>query len=203
MEEYQQLFIIPIVHGEADLGSMAASVRARFDQATWAARQEAIDAWWDLVANWMRQLPSSVASRRFSDVQIYQDGMPVDAPITQIMNQLATAGSRNHKLLAEMAELGASIEGTESPELLLKELEMVKTASEGRGQDPRSQQRARGLLERRDRFIGERIGGTLRAGGRGVLLIGVAHKVEPYLPADVFVHRPVKPMSTQFLRQAG
>lgn len=106
-------------------------------------------------------------------------------------------------LLAEIADLGATIEGTESPELLLRELEMIKAASERLGRDPRTEQRARGLLEQRDRFIGERIGTTLRAGGRGVLLIGVAHKVDPFLPPDVSVYRPVKPMSTQFLRQAG
>ena len=203
MEEQRQLFIIPIIHGEADLGSMAASVRARFDQATWSARQEAIDAWWDIVAHWMRQLPGGSSQRRLADLQVYQDGMPVDAPVGQIVNRLASGGSRNHMLLAEIADLGATIEGTESPELLLRELEMIKAASERLGRDPRAEQRARGLLEQRDRFIGERIGTTLRAGGRGVLLIGVAHKVDPFLPPDVSVYRPVKPMSTQFLRQAG
>jgi hypothetical protein len=45
------------------------------------------------------------------------------------------------------------------------------------------------LLIQRDIFIANRINATLLAGETGVLFIGVAHNVDPYLASDIFVRR--------------
>lgn len=198
MQQQRTLFVLPIVHNEADLGSAAAAVRSQFDAATWAARQNAIEAWWDVAQNWVRE--SARQWGGLAGVNIYQDGLPVDAPVSRIIEQLAAAGSRNHQLLAEMSTLGGTVLGTESPELLLREVQLVKASGP---RDPRTEQRARSLLEQRDRFIGERIAATLPPGGRGILLIGVAHHVEAMLPADIQTIRPVKSMPGMSMRQAG
>jgi hypothetical protein len=45
------------------------------------------------------------------------------------------------------------------------------------------------LLAQRDAYIGRRIGATLQHGRIGLLLLGMAHAIEPHLPADNVVSR--------------
>jgi hypothetical protein len=44
-------------------------------------------------------------------------------------------------------------------------------------------------LAARDAYIGQRIGQTLQVGRIGILLLGMAHAIEPHLPGDIVVSR--------------
>lgn len=186
--EVRRLDIIPIVHGEVDLGSVAAALRAGMGEAAWSARQRAIEGFWAAVAGWAGGVEAP-------GLRVYQDGLPDDVDPTPIVRALAERGSPNHRVLMGMIDRGAVVMGTEDPGLLRAEYEMAMEAAaaveKGRMPDPRHTARARALLERRDRFIAGRIGATLEAGGRGALLIGVLHDVAGYLPDDMTVSYPL------------
>lgn len=186
------LSIIPIVHTAADLGSLgpahAAALAARVGRAGAHEHAQRVDAFWDSVHDWARRLQIPPGG-----LFIYQDGLPIlpdgmPGPQT-LVDELARAGSRNHAVLRELAARGATIVGTEPPELLTRELALAREIAAG--PDPRHAHRARALLELRDRAIGRRIDSTLPAGCRGVLFIGRAHAVEPHLPPGLTIDRPL------------
>ena len=184
----RRLDILPIIHDAADLGSAAESVRNRMGEAAWQERQSQIGAFWDAVKQWADTVDPQ-------GLFIYQDGLPLDAPVDRVIADIAAKGSRNHILLSELAASGAVIIGTEDPALLVEELTLARAAADavaaGRLPDPRHETKARSLLERRDRFIAARIGETLPQNSRGALLIGLLHSVERYLPTDIETSFPI------------
>lgn len=198
----RRLHILPIVHSAADLGSLAEHVRraaeGRLGPAAVAQREAAIARWWDDVAAWAEKLnpaPAASGAAPPEPLRIYQDGLPICAAEgsggsggvggeLRIVEELASAGSRNHAIVLSLLARGAILVGTESPELLVREYELAKAAAAGHA-DPRHADRARALLERRDRFIAERIAATLPAGAEGVLFIGALHDPAPMLPPDI------------------
>ena len=188
------LDIIPVLHNEADLGSVAASVRHRMGEAAWAERQHAIEAFWQAVTKW-------AAKQDPIGLRVYQDGLPVTDEAARIVRELAAKGSTNHQVVSSLITRGGELVGTESPELLVSEYELAKGAAEaaaaGRLPDPRHEARQRTLLEQRDRFIAGRIDETLPSGGRGMLFIGLLHSVEPHLPDDIETRRPLEPPSAK------
>lgn len=198
------LSIIPIIHTPADLGSLAhahrvAAVAARGEHAANELARR-VEAFWDRVDQWAQALQIHPGR-----VFIYQDGLPicpVDMPAEmRIIDDLARAGSRNHAILQQLAARGASVVGTEPPDLLRKELQLARAIAAG--PDPRHAQRARTLLELRDRAIADRIDSTLPADAAGLLFIGSAHNVAPLLPADIIVTRPLDAPATTNLTTTG
>ena len=127
-------------------------------------------------------------------VRVYQDGLPVCGHEQAIVAELAQAGSRNHLLLLSLQARGAILMGTESPELLIEEHQLA-TAAFGPGRKPPdaepSGHAGDTLLERRDRYIAERINATLSPGETGVLFIGMLHKVAQYLDRGIVVVHPL------------
>lgn len=186
----RRIAIIPIVHTEADLGAVGDRLRSevvrRGGESAWEAKQAALGVYWSRVGEAARSF-----AQKHAPVKLYQDGLPVCGRERAIVDELAGKGSANHALLVELIEAGAALVGTESPELLLKELELAKrvVGGEKRSDDD---YRARALLERRDSFIASRIGETLGAGGAGILFIGAAHAVEPKLAGDIEIERPLQ-----------
>ena len=89
--------------------------------------------------------------------------------------------------------------GTEDPKLLLAEYHNVKAAlaqgvgKAGLGQPIHPPTPQGQTLARRDAYIGQRIGQSLRPGRTGVLFLGMMHNVESFLPADMVVRRLVPP----------
>jgi hypothetical protein len=85
--------------------------------------------------------------------------------------------------------------GTESPELLLEEYHAasdelaVAGAARMRG---RQRELRDTLLEKRDRYIADRINSTLGAGETGVLFIGMLHAVSNHLNRDIKVIYPLR-----------
>ena len=96
-------------------------------------------------------------------VRIYQDGLPVCGKETDIVRELAGAGSTNHQLVLELAGRGAMLMGTEDPPLLLREYQLQRQHAGAAGDE------AAEVLAGRDRFIARRIEATLQDGETGLL----------------------------------
>ncbi len=185
---------LPILHAEADLGSLAHAVRDRApisDDAR-AAKRQAIDRFWQAVADYLDALPTQHGGHA---LRIYQDALPVcqtpGVSESRLVADLAAQGSRNHQLIAALEQRGAVLVGTESAELLVREYELARAALAAERPDPRREARQKAILELRDRFIADRIAATLPPGGAGVLLLGALHDPLPFLPRDFTVDHPL------------
>ncbi len=196
---FRRLLYFPIVHNLADMGALSESVKRvsvkKIGRLGWKRKLELIEKFWDDVERTIDRL-----SLTFPLVRIYQDGLPVSGKEVEIVRELAKSGSRNHALLLRLVESGAQLMGTESLELLLEEYEMAKRGLESQGpgaSKAHEKSRNASLLERRDRFIAQRINETLVTGEVGIIFLGMLHAMEPWLAQDIQVdyplHRPAKP----------
>lgn len=205
----RHLKIIPIIHSRHDLGSLEQSVRIAKSQ---LMLESAVEKQQNVVEQFWSQLQSGIEGWgiEYSTTFLYQDALPSTGHPEQIIehkivDELAAKGSTNHLILKWLIEKGAHLQGTESPELLLKEYEAVKKSlsqglysdiSNEADSDPNLE--ASSLLEQRDRFIAERISQTLPSGHLGILFIGLQHRVQDFLPEDVVVDFPFgKPRENQ------
>jgi hypothetical protein len=182
------------------MGSLGASIRGK--KLSSLGRQglkrntAAVETMWERIEDLMAGLPLSEGT-----VRVYQDGLPVCGHEREIVSELAAAGSRNHRLLLDLQARGATLMGTESPELLVAEYQLATAAlapgatrkGVGRPQELRD-----ALLEKRDRFIAQRINATLGTGESGILFLGMLHEAAKYLDAGIEV---VYPLGLPRLRQ--
>jgi len=219
----RKLLVIPIVHNAADLGRL----EHRLEQLKRATMpRERVEASRKQVARFWEELRVAIESWQldFTKVVVYQDALPLP-PAThigleiKIVKELAAVGSANHQLLEWMNEHGASILGTESPELLVaeyslvrKQLGMAENASSNH-ESPRTLEataeaveiaaQLADLLNRRDQFIAARIDTTLEQDQTGIILIGMLHTVEKWLPDDIEVNFPIGQPKPTIVGQAA
>jgi hypothetical protein len=180
------LIYVPVVHSEVDLGSLAEELRRRFEEAfgaeAWQRRFASVEAMWEGLRRMLLALPLD-----FPRTRLYQDGLPVCGRESEIVRELSAGASRNHQLLAELMKRGATLMGTEDPELMIAEYRRIqKLVQAGREQAPDSlvlelRREGEALLERRDAFIARRIDETLGAGETGILFLGLLHRVDELL----------------------
>ena len=171
---------------------MSASVKRlfmrRIGPQKWKKRVETIEATWQTIQTELDGL-----GLNYREVRLYQDGLPNCGREIEIVEEMARTGSKNHRILLEMIEKGAVLTGTESPELLMEEYELVRkvlralesgdkeTLAERPGTD------AKALLHKRDRYIADRIDKTLKTGETGLIFLGVLHSLEGLLCADIHI----------------
>jgi hypothetical protein len=189
----RKLIYIPIIHTAADMGTLGASIRGK--KLSTLGRQglthnaAVVEKMWEEIERVVARLPPTQGT-----VRLYQDGLPVCGHEREIVSELAGAGSRNHRLLLELEARGATLMGTESPELLVEEYQLATTAF-APGTAVRTnlrQQKLRDtLLEKRDRFVADRINKTLSAGESGILFLGLLHEAAKYLDPDIDVVYPL------------
>ena len=192
-DSVRRLIFIPVIHTQADLGSLSEAVRQLYIQRMgarqWNHRLKTVDEMWRGISKQIESLDLD-----YGKVRLYQDGLPRCGHEEAMIKDMAQAGSQNHRLLLHLMEKGARIVGTESPELLLEEYELARQTlaclSSGkkgelsnRGQDGA----ARLLLEKRDRYIAQRINETLRIGETGLVFLGLLHSLLGLLPPDIKV----------------
>jgi hypothetical protein len=191
----RKLVYIPIVHTLADMGTLGAAVRG---MKLSALGRQGVSRHADVVEKMWAQIESVVANLPVTpgDVRVYQDGLPVCRHELEIVSELASAGNRNHGLLLKLQARGATLMGTESPELLVEEYQLAAAAfapgATVRTRIRQKQTRDR-LLERRDRYIAARINATLGPGESGILFMGMLHQVARYLDPDIEVICPLGP----------
>jgi hypothetical protein len=174
-----RLIYVPVVHSIAEMGSAAPEYRAafvaRYGEAKWVERSAKFDAIW-------RGIVEAIEAMRLNltTVKLYQDSLPLCGRETELVKELAAKGSRNHQLLAKLVEGGATLVGTESPALLLKEVQLLQSPE-------RTDAQAAALLEARDQFIANQIDATLSENEVGILFMGALHKVARFLPRRIDV----------------
>ena len=153
----------------------------------WNRHKKAVSGFWDSIANFFDLLDAS-------NLKIYQDGLMIDGGLgKKIIEEGARKGSKNHKIVRKLMEKGAKIMKTEDLSLLKEEYNSLIKLSQTKSflekmvayigyklrKDP--------LMEKRDKFIAERINETLRDEEVGVLFIGAYHNVLPRISKDIIV----------------
>jgi hypothetical protein len=169
------------------MGSMYGTLKdeyiRRFGTQKWEEHNRIIEDFWHGIRNKVFDL-----SLDYPNTRLYQDGLPVCGKEMDLVQELVKMGSRNHQILIELIQLGAKLEGTEDPKLLIEEYTCLKEAS-AHLEDPKTKRKyqrlAGSLLQKRDSYIGQRIDKTLREGETGLLFIGIAHRVNEKLSEDI------------------
>ena len=180
------LIYVPIVHSEADLGSLACELNSRFKSAfgeeVLNRRRASIEDMWAGLERKLLALPLE-----WPRTKLYQDGLPVCGKEFEIVRDLACQGSRNYQILLKLMELGAILTGTEDAGLVVKDYRriqrLIEAASSGEDDRLLDELRIEGdaLLRERDAFIANRIEATLCEGETGMLFIGLLHHVDEIL----------------------
>jgi hypothetical protein len=175
-----RLIYVPVMHSSAEMGSAAGAYKAafiaRFGERKWQQRCAEFDAIWDSIA-------AAIAALRLdpAKTKLYQDSLPVCGKEVALIRDLAALGSHNHRLLAALVDQGATLVGTESPELLLAEYQLLQAAERA------SEREAAALLQKRDQFIATRIDATLGEDETGLLFMGALHQAARFLPPRIRV----------------
>lgn len=189
----RKLILIRIVHTAADMGSMGEGLTkesvAKVGREKWLENQRKIEKFWDELEKEIDAL-----NLDYSRTRIYQDGLPRGGEFgLRIVRETADKGSRNYQIVRKLIEKGATIEATESPELLLKEYGYIKaivsatTPDEKENTVRRYEQIKDELIHERDAYIAKAIDATLKDDETGLLFIGSAHNVIPKLAKDIEV----------------
>jgi hypothetical protein len=174
----RRVVVIPTIHTSADLGSLAESVRTHYTQRYgaefWRHRQQFIAALWEDIRGRIAALDLD-----YGKLRIYQDGLPACGFELQILHELAGAGSPNHQLVLDLIGRGATLMGTEDPQLLIREYQLqqrqMSAAEPGQRPPLPTPEELAELLDARDGFIARRIAATLQEGEVGLLFLGAAH----------------------------
>ncbi|MCL5098209.1 MAG: hypothetical protein M1608_11920 [Candidatus Omnitrophica bacterium] len=184
------LILIPIIHTQADMGALSQTIRQMTIQTLgktgWERKVNTIEELW-------RRIEKAIGARalNYPQVRLYQDGLPVCGRESEIVNDLANAGSRNHQLLLRLMSKGATLMGTESAELLVQEYQFVKQLLDSKEKSasapPKDQQIqvSRSLLKQRDQAIASRINATLEPGETGLLFLGMLHSVNSFIEPKI------------------
>src|SRR5262249_32379198 len=121
----------------------------------------------------------------------YQDGLPACGLEEKIVRDLAMQAVPNYRILLKLMERGATLEGTEDPDLLRTEYELIMSTAAGATDAGRSEgvrpARLRGLLDQRERFITRRIDAPRAPGHNGILVLGALHRAVQKLPGSIQV----------------
>jgi hypothetical protein len=158
----------------------------------WKRKKELIEQFWNDLEHAVDNLKLP-----YSKIKVYQDGLPVTdrGNEQEIVNKLASTGSRNHELVNKLIKKGATLVGTESPDLLLVEYDLaMKTVKGATSSAENLKVQGEEILKKRDGFIAKRINETLEPGEIGILFIGSLHNVIPLLDPDFETLAPVTPM---------
>lgn len=200
----RMLIRVPILHTEVDLGELGETVREVHVQKggalQWEQRARAVDEFWKGIreAVLSMELP-------YGQLRLYQDGLPNCGHEEQIVRDLAEAGSANHQILLDLLAKGAQLTGTEDPQLLLMEYELIRetlarpTAIASAQVVARRREQSERILRQRDEYIARRIDETLAAVETGLIFLGMMHSLDGFLPHDIQVRR----MGNAFLRAGG
>ena len=193
----RRLIWVPIIHTPEDLGSALEAVRRHYirkvGKRKWDEHLRTVEDLWRVIQERIEALHLD-----YDKVHLYQDGLPVCGHEEAIVSDLAAKGSLNHRILVDLMARGATLSGTESPELLIREYTLARQLLDSLGTSARAntiatqQKRGKDVLHQRDAFIAERIGQTLQPGETGLVFLGMLHSLKGRLPADIqLVHLDV------------
>jgi len=189
----RKLYHVPILHMNADMGSLASALdetaKTEFGQGAWQKHKEAVSSFWDSIGQFFEALD-------VKGFKIYQDGMVANgADGLRIIREGISQGSKNFEIIEKLLERGAVLVKTE--DLGLVKQEYVYIAKIAHSKSPKEKEVwslrykvAQGrLLRQRDDYIAKRIRDTLSEGETGILFIGAYHDIPSRLPEDIQVVR--------------
>jgi len=166
------------------MGSVATHLREeyvlKFGEEKWEEHLKLVNELWQWIKDKIEGLQLT-----YEQVRIYQDGLPLCGKELEIVQKLAERGSTNYKIILELINKGAKLEGTESKDLLLEEYNYIKDIATSSVKKKEQKKGSKQLLIRRDNYMAQRINKTLREGETGILFIGSEHQVDKYLPPDI------------------
>jgi hypothetical protein len=183
------LFYVPVIHTSSDLGSLAKDVAERgmveLGQEVWNEHLKTVEGFWNAILLYFMYIDEL-------GLKIYQDGMVAEGEIGQkIVEEGTRLGSKNYELVARLLKQGAILMKTEDFNLVKEERDRLLTLTKAKSVTQKLiafikyKLVKNGLLNKRDRFIAQRINETLNDGERGVLFIGAFHNVKKFLSGDI------------------
>jgi pheromone shutdown protein TraB len=180
------LIYFPIIHSPKDLGSLGKAATDLRSDTQENKYLDAVKQFWEVVAKTIDGLELD-----YNGLKLYQDGLPVCGKEQEIVAEVAKSGSENYRLLQTLNQKGAVIMGTESPELLVKERDLMVRMLNSTEFVETSLENAQTLLNQRDEYIAQRIAQTLQDNEMGMLFLGLMHDIEARLPEDIFLIEPL------------
>lgn len=184
------LYYVPMIHSDEELGKLGPIIKTLrekiCDQSAGNHNERVIEDLWKSIRLWISQTIKGVEG-----LVIYQDSMPAGPreKIRQLFNLVLAEHPQSplFRLTKELLDLGAVLEGTEDPKLLVKRVtvyheiyqaaEKCQNLSDIQNFISKKVEEQDGLVLQADRFIAKRINETLPEGGRGILFMGHRHKV--------------------------
>jgi hypothetical protein len=129
-------------------------------------------------------------------MKLYQDGLVAGDEIGKIIvEQTATAGSKNYQLVSRLLHKGASLVQTEDFDLVRAEYDRIVAITRAKSIMRKLfafvvyKLVKNSLLNKRDDFIAKRIDQTLKHGETAILFIGALHNVKNRLPKSIQVRQ--------------
>ncbi len=189
----RRLIYIPIIHTDADMGSLASaldqSTAAFCGEERWERHKATASHFWQMVSDYLETLDAK-------NLKVYQDGFVSDGGLgKKIIEEAVRKGSQNYKIILNLLNRGAEVVSTEDMALLQEEYEHIsriikaETPSQRRSAYKEYELRKSQLTVERDRFIARAINETLKGGEVGLLFIGAYHDVVPHLAKDIAVEQ--------------
>ena len=183
------LIYVPVIHTSSDLGSLAKEVNKRgmrdLGPDMWREHLKTVEGLWDSLVRYFEYKDEWQA-------KIYQDGMVAEGEIGQrIIEDGIKTGSRNYELVSRLINRGAILVRTERFNLVREERDRLLAITQAESITQKLfayfkyKLLKNRLLNKRDRFIAQRIDETLNEGEKGILFIGAYHHVKEYLPSDI------------------
>jgi hypothetical protein len=187
----KKLFLIPIIHMSADMGSMASTLddaaNAELKPELWQKHKEIVAIFWDSISRFLDSL-------KVNGFKVYQDGMISDGEDgLKIVKEGIKQGSKNYEIIGKLLERGAVLIKTESLSLVKQEYSYITKISRAKSLKEKEVAALRyklaqsKLLKQRDDFIADRIDETLAEGETGILFIGAYHGVIHKLASEIKV----------------
>ena len=185
----RKLLYVPIIHSEADLGSLGAVIdresASLYGEKRWTEHKETVARLWESIANYLLSLDAA-------NLIIYQDGLAADGELgRRIIEEASKRGSTNHQIILQLRNNGAEVRKTEDAPLLMEELGLACEESGVRNTLTRKERELKKsrLTKERDQFIARTINETLGQGEIGLLFIGAYHNVQAHLSKDIAVEQ--------------
>jgi hypothetical protein len=187
----RRLLYVPIIHTEADLGSVGNNIAKKgiseFGEALWKRHQETVLGFWDAIAEYF-------ASVGISGFRVYQDGMIANGEMGMtIVQEAVKGGSRNYQVISELIRKGAILVKTEDLNLVKEEHNWIIKITQAKNRVQKLNAALKyklvknNLLEKRDKFIAKQINVTLQEEEQGILFIGAFHNVRKWLQKEIQV----------------
>ena len=167
-----KLYIFPIIHTDIELGNLGQLIKKAFIKkkglAEWKRRKSVINHLWDRIEKKIEGIRLD-----YQKLRIYQDSLSTEMDANAMVKNMLAQGSRNYMLLNTLLIKGGQLMGTENSALLFEEYNMLQNNNShfSSGKE---------LLDKRDKFIAERIENTLLDGEIGLLFIGADHNVSKF-----------------------